>query len=80
MAVNLQDAFEASMLQTFADRSNHSQGAVARQTDGAAFDHRALGIAMIGAVAGADDPSEFSRVNAGVRIPTTLDHPGIKSA
>ena len=52
--------------------------AIERQRDGSLFDLRALGAVIASELLVSNDPSEMSRVNAAVRIPTTLDHPGIK--
>lgn len=48
----------------------------ARQRDGAASDMRALGAAVAVAMLQADEPTTFAGINAGVRTPDTLDHPG----
>ena len=48
-----------------------------RQADGAAFDMRALGGLLGVEFLVSNDTSEMTRTNAAVRIPTTLDHPGI---
>lgn len=49
----------------------------ARQRDGAAFDMRALGAAVASELVQSDDPQTFAGLNTAVRIPTTVDHPGI---
>lgn len=46
-----------------------------RQADAAAYDMRALGGFIVSALFSSDDPERFAGLNAGVRVPTTLDHP-----
>lgn len=49
--------------------------AIERQRDGAAQDMRVIGAAVAAWLAPSDDTSEMSRINAAVRVPTTLTHP-----
>lgn len=49
--------------------------AIVRQRDGAAQDMRVVGASITSWLAPGDDSSEMSRLNAAVRIPTTLTHP-----
>ena len=60
--IDLQALFEADVYQR-----------TSRQADGAAFDQRLLG----GVLAGALLASNIGQLNAAVRTPTTIDHPGI---
>lgn len=69
-------AFEAEQLQVFGRRVSDIDLATARQRDGAAFDHRALNYFGLGTLFLSDDAERAAALNAGVRIPTTLDHPG----
>lgn len=77
MALSLDTMFEADAAESIARRRDDTALAVARQRDGAAFDMRALGAAIVNATITADDPTSFAGMNSAVRIPTTLDHPGI---
>lgn len=76
----MMDAFEASMLQNFSRQAAHSEGATARQTDGAAYDMRSLGGFIAGEMHRSNDPEAFAGLNTASRIPTTLDQPGAKLA
>lgn len=80
MAVDLQEMFAADAAEAIARRRDDSQLATARQRDGAAYDMRMLGGFMTGSLFSSDDPERFAGLNAGVRVPTTIDHPGIKQA
>ncbi len=73
--MDLMELFKASLAQGIADARSDAQLAMARQRDGAAFDMRALGAAIGGSLVASDDTSEMSRINAAVRVPTTLDQP-----
>lgn len=73
--MDLMELFKASFAQGIADARSDAQLAMARQRDGAAFDMRALGAAIGGSLVASDDTSEMSRINAAVRVPTTLDQP-----
>ena len=65
--------FEGDLAQAVARARDMATFAAARQTDGSAFDQRLLG----GVLAGALLASNYSQLNAAVRIPSTLDHPSI---
>jgi hypothetical protein len=80
MAVDLNEMFSADAAEAIARRRDDSQLATARQRDGAAYDMRMLGGFMTGSLFSSDDPERFAGLNAGVRVPTTIDHPGIKQA
>jgi len=80
MAVDLQEMFSADAAEAIARRRDDSQLATARQRDGAAYDMRMLGGFMTASLFASDDPERFAGLNSGVRIPTTVDHPGIKQA
>lgn len=75
MAIDLNELLIAELASGSARRTTDADLAVSRQRDGAAFDMRALGASIAGSLLAADDPSQFAGLNAGVRIPTTLDHP-----
>ena len=79
MAVDLQEMFAADAAESIARRRDDSQLATARQRDGAAFDMRMLGGFLASSLFSSDDPERFAGLNAGVRVPTTLDHPDIKA-
>lgn len=59
-------------------RSSDVDLAFSRQRDGAAYDMRMLGAFVTGNLFASDDPERFAGLNAGVRVPTTLDHPNAK--
>lgn len=46
-----------------------------RQADGAAFDMRVIGAVAASELLVSNDPADFARTNAAVRVPTTIDHP-----
>lgn len=48
---------------------------IARQSDGAAQDMRVVGGMIANSLLTSDDPAKFATLNAGVRVPTTLDQP-----
>lgn len=74
-------AFENTMLQNFSRQAAHSEGATARQTDGAAYDMRMLGGFIGGELFRANDPESFAGLNTAIRVPSTIDQPGVgKSA
>lgn len=75
MGPELQNLFAADAAEAIAARRDDTRLAAARQRDGAAFDMRALGAAIGSSLVASDDTSEMSRINAAVRVPTTLDHP-----
>lgn len=75
MAINMQEMFEGDLAQAVARRRDDSDLAAARQRDGAAYDMRMLGGFMTGSLFSSDDPERFAGLNAGVRVPTTIDHP-----
>lgn len=77
MAVNLEEVLAADFAESVARRRDDTALATARQRDGAAFDMRALGGAIADQLIQADDPAQFAGMNAAVRIPTTVDHPGV---
>lgn len=68
--------FEADAAESIARRRDDTQLAIARQRDGAAYDMRMLQGFISGTLFAQDDGNELSRINAAVRVPTTLDHPG----
>lgn len=76
MGPELEKLFSADAAEAVARRRDDSALAVARQRDGAAYDLRMLGGFMTSALFSSDDPATFAGLNAGVRVPTTLDHPG----
>jgi hypothetical protein len=67
---------EADMLEAAALRRASQQLGHERQRDGAAQDMRVVGAHVAAEIAQANDPTQFGGLNAGVRVPTTLDHPG----
>lgn len=50
--------------------------AFARQRDGATFDQRVLGAVAASELLVSNDGMQIAGLNAGVRTPTTIDHPG----
>ena len=69
--------FSADTAMALARQRDDAQHAQARQRDGAAYDMRMLGGFITGELFRSDDPAQFAGLNAGVRVPTTLDHPSI---
>lgn len=59
-----------------ARRRESAQQIHERQSDAAGQDMRVIGAAIASAVVSSDDPQQFAGLNAGVRVPTTVDHPG----
>ena len=72
----MMDAFYTDSLEAVGRRRDDINLATARQRDGAAQDNRTVGAAIVTAVLQSDDPAQYAGINAGVRVPTTLDHPG----
>lgn len=72
----LLEAYGADLLEGARLRAGDVALATARQRDGAAQDMRVIGGAIAAEVLRSDDPAQFAGLNAGVRIPTTLDQPG----
>jgi hypothetical protein len=73
---DLDAMFGADAAEAIARRRDDTHLAVARQRDGAAYDLRMLGGFMTASLFASDDPERFAGMNAGVRVPTTVDHPG----
>lgn len=67
--------FTADAAEAIARRRDDTQLAIARQRDASAYDMRMLGGFMTGTLFSSDDAERFAGINAGVRVPTTLDHP-----
>ncbi len=65
--------FEGDLAPAIGSARDMSTFTAARQADNTAFDQRLLG----GVLAGALLASNYSQLNAAVRIPSTLDHPSI---
>lgn len=74
------DAHYADCLEAIGRRRDDINLAQARQRDGAAQDMRVVGSAIAANIIQSDDPTQYAGLNAGVRVPTTLDHPGIPVA
>lgn len=70
------EAYGAEVLETSRLRAGDVALATARQRDGAAQDMRVIGGAIAAEVLQADDPAQLAGLNAGVRVPVTLDQPG----
>lgn len=70
---NVQEQFEGDLGQAIGRARDFSTFAMSQLTVGAMFDERLLG----GVLAGALLASNYSQLNAAVRIPSTLDHPSI---
>lgn len=77
MAVDLTELFGADAAEAIGRRRDDTQLATARQRDGAAQDTRVVGGMIAKELLVSDSPDDMSRLNAAVRIPTTIDHPGI---
>lgn len=73
---NLDELFTADAAEAIARRRDHTQLALQRQSDGAAQDMRAVGGMIAGELMSSNDPTQLAGLNAGVRIPTTVSHPG----
>lgn len=73
---SMMQAFEAEQLQAFGRRIGDIDLAVARQRDGAAFDHRALNFFGLGTLFLSDDAERATAANMASRIPSTLSQPG----
>jgi hypothetical protein len=78
MAVDLQEMFAADAAEAIARRRDDSMLASARQRDGAAYDMRMLGGFMTASLFASDDPERFAGLNSGIRVPTSIDTPGVK--
>ena len=76
MAVDLENIFTSAVAERMARLQEHAIGATQRQTDGAGFDQRALGAVIANELVVSNDPMTMAGMNAAVRIPTTLTHPG----
>jgi hypothetical protein len=75
MAVELQELFTADAAEAVGRRRDDTQLATARQRDGAGQDMRVVGGMIAKELLVSDSPDDMSRINAAVRIPTTVDHP-----
>ena len=75
MAVDIQEMLAADAAEAVARRRDDTSLATARQRDGSAYDLRMLGGFMTAALFRSDDPESFAGLNAGSRIPITLDTP-----
>lgn len=80
MAVDLNEQYAAWAAHSANDSRDHISLARARQTDGAAFDMRALGGVIANEILVSNDPMMFALMNAGVRVPTTISHPSVTSS
>jgi hypothetical protein len=80
MPVSLDELFAADAAESIARRRDNTQLALARQSDGAAQDMRVVGGLIAAELLAANDPMTMAGLNAGVRTPTTLDHPGNPSS
>jgi hypothetical protein len=81
VAVDLQSIFESRIAAASARSMEHADGAMARQTDGAAYDMRALGAVITSELVQSDDPMGMAGLNTGIRTPLTITQPGnVKSA
>lgn len=76
MAVSLDELFAADAAESIARRRDNTQLALARQSDGAAQDMRVVGGLIASELLTSNDPMQMAGLNAGVRTPTTVDHPG----
>src|SRR5262245_16456630 len=68
------DQLSASAARSILRQTDHADEVSRQVAYGSAFDMRALGGALAGAMIGSDDPQAFARLNSGVRVPNTLDH------
>ena len=69
--------FKADAAEAIARRRDDSALATARQRDGAGQDMRVVGGMIAKELLVSDSPDDMSRLNAAIRVPTTVDHPGI---
>lgn len=72
---SLLQLFMSDSAEAIARRRDDTQLATARQRDGAGQDMRVVGGMIAKELLVSDSPDDMSRLNAAVRIPTTLDHP-----
>lgn len=72
---DLLNLFESDSAEAIGRRRDDTSLAVARQRDGAAQDMRVVGGMIAKELLVSDSPDDMSRLNAAVRVPTTLDHP-----
>lgn len=70
------EAHYADCLEAIGRRRDDINLATARQRDGAAQDMRVVGSAIAANIIQSDDPTQYAGLNAGIRVPTTVDHPG----
>lgn len=75
MTIELQELFVSDSAEAIARRRDDTQLAIARQRDGAGQDMRVIGGMIAKELLVSDSPDDMSRLNAAVRIPTTVDHP-----
>jgi len=71
----LVNLFSADAAEAISRRRDDTQLAINRTRDSALYDLRLLGYIGSSELLVSNDPSEMSRLNAAVRVPTTLDHP-----
>ena len=69
--------FMADSAESIARRRDDTALATARQRDGAGQDMRVIGGMIAKELLVSDSPDDMSRLNAAIRVPTTVDHPGI---
>lgn len=74
-SVDLMGLFGADAAEAIARRRDDTQLAINRQRDGAAADMRVLGGVIAAELLTQNDPMGMAGMNAGIRVPTTVDHP-----
>lgn len=77
MNEGLLQLFVSDSAEAIGRRRDSTQLAMERQRDGAAQDMRVIGGMIAKELLVSDSPDDMSRLNAAVRVPTTVDHPGI---
>lgn len=68
-------SFTADAQEAVARRRDDTQLALARQRDLASYEQAQLRGFVTGTLFQSDDAERFASLNAGIRTPTTLDHP-----
>jgi hypothetical protein len=76
VAIDLQAMFDSRVAASSARSMEHADGAMARQTDGAAYDMRALGAVIATELVQSAEPMGMAGLNAGIRTPLTITQPG----